>query len=93
MLLFEVVFWFYFWIAVFENIEKAGNNLLYFVLGELGSYPDDEAGYFGHRGLPPVVRKTTFNPISMGGGKSFSNNPLRVKGLSIISKNSFDNTI
>jgi hypothetical protein len=54
VLLFEIVFWFYFWIAVFENIEKAGNNLLYFVLGELGAYPDDEAGYFGHRGLPPV---------------------------------------
>jgi hypothetical protein len=57
MLLFEIVFWFNFWIAVFENIEKAGNNLLYFVLGELGANPDDEAGYFGHMGFPPVVCK------------------------------------
>jgi hypothetical protein len=55
VLLFEIVFWFNFWIAVFENIEKAGNNLLYFVLGELGANPDNEAGYFGHWGLPPVV--------------------------------------
>jgi len=53
VLLFEIVFWFNFWIAVFENIEKAGNNLLYFVLGELGANPDDEAGYSRHRGLPP----------------------------------------
>jgi hypothetical protein len=53
MLLFEIVFRFNFWIAVFENIDKAGNNLLYFALGELGANPDDEAGYFGHRGLPP----------------------------------------
>jgi hypothetical protein len=57
VLLFEIVFWLYFWIAVFEHIEKAGNNLLYFVLGELGANPDDKAGYFGHRGLPPVVVK------------------------------------
>jgi hypothetical protein len=54
VLLFEIVFGLYFWIAVFEHIEKAGNNLLYFVLGELGANPDDKAGYFGHRGLPPV---------------------------------------
>ena len=53
VLLFEIVFWFNFGIAVFEDIEKAGNNLLYFVLGELGANPDDEAGYSGHRGLPP----------------------------------------
>ena len=51
MLLFEIVFWFNFRVSVFENIEKTGNNLLYFVLGELGANPDDEAGYFGHRGL------------------------------------------
>jgi hypothetical protein len=62
MLLFEIVFWFYFWIAVFENIEKAGNNLLYFSLGELGAYPDDETGYFGHMGLPPVVRTNYIQP-------------------------------
>jgi hypothetical protein len=53
VLLFEIVFWLYFWIAVFEDIEKAGNNLLDFVLGELGANPDHEAGYFRHMGLPP----------------------------------------
>jgi hypothetical protein len=53
VLFFEIVFWFNFWIAFFENIEKACNNLLYFVLGEFGANPDNEAGYFGHRGLPP----------------------------------------
>jgi hypothetical protein len=53
VLLFEIIFWLNFWIAVFEDIEKAGNNLLYFVLGELGADPDDETGYFGHMGLPP----------------------------------------
>jgi hypothetical protein len=62
VLLFEVVFWLNFWIAVFENIEKAGNNLLYFSLGELGAYPDDETGYFGHMGLPPVVRTNYIQP-------------------------------
>jgi len=51
--LFEIVFGFYFWIAVFENFEKAGNNLLYFILGEFGANPDDEAGDFWHGGLPP----------------------------------------
>jgi hypothetical protein len=53
VLLFEIVFWLYFWIAVFEDIEETGNNLLYFPLGEFGAYPDDEAGYFGHMGFPP----------------------------------------
>jgi hypothetical protein len=48
VLLFEIVFGFNFWIAVLENIEKAGNNLLDFVLGELGANPDDETGYSGH---------------------------------------------
>ena len=81
MLLFEIVFWLNFWIAVFEDIEKAGNNLLYFVLGELGANPDDEAGYSRHRGLPPGGAQTTFNPISMGGGKSILNKSLRIKGI------------
>jgi len=67
MLLFEIVFWFYFWIAVFENIEKAGNNLLYFSLGEFGAYPDDETGYFGHRDLPPVVWANYIQPHPNGG--------------------------
>jgi hypothetical protein len=67
VLLFEIVFWLYFWIAVFENIEKAGNNLLYFSLGELGAYPDDETGYFGHRVLPPVVRTNYIQPHPNGG--------------------------
>jgi len=53
VLLFEIIFWLYLWIAVFEDIKKAGNNLLDFILGELGANPDDEAGYFGHGGLPP----------------------------------------
>src|SRR4030067_2274389 len=53
VLLFEIVFWLYFWIAVLENLEKAGNNLLYFVLGEFGANPNDKAGYSRHRGLPP----------------------------------------
>jgi hypothetical protein len=66
VLLFEIVFWLYFWIAVFENIEKAGNNLLNFALGEFGAYPDDETGYFGHMGLPPGGPQTTLNPISWG---------------------------
>jgi len=57
VLLFEIVSGFNFWIAVLENIEKAANNLLYFVFGELGANPDDEAGYSRHWGLPPVVRK------------------------------------
>jgi hypothetical protein len=69
VLLFEIVFWLNFWIAVFENIEKAGNNLLYFVLGELGAYPDDETGYFGHMGLPPGGLQTPFNLTSKSGGR------------------------
>jgi hypothetical protein len=72
VLLFEIVFGFNFWIAVFEDIEKASNNLLYFVLGELGANPDDKAGYSRHRGLPPCRWSATrFNPISVGGGKPF----------------------
>jgi hypothetical protein len=67
VLLFEIIFRLNFWIAVFENIEKAGNNLLYFVLGELGAYPDDETGYFGHRDLPPVVRTNYIQPHLNGG--------------------------
>jgi hypothetical protein len=62
VLLFEIVFWLNFWVAVFENIDEAGNNLLNFPLGELGANPDDEAGYFGHMSLPPVVLTTPFNP-------------------------------
>ena len=67
VLLFEIVFWLNFWIAVFENMEKVGNNLLYFVLGELGAYSDDETGYFGHMGLPPVVRTNYIQPHLNGG--------------------------
>jgi hypothetical protein len=81
VLLFEIVFWLNFWIALLENIEKAGNNPLYFSPGEFGAYPDHEAGYFGHMGLPPGGLQTPFNPISMGGGKPFSNKALRVKGI------------
>jgi hypothetical protein len=55
VLLFEIIFWLNVWIAVFENIEEAGDNLLDFVLGELGANPDNEAGYFRHRGLASVT--------------------------------------
>ena len=54
VLLFEIVFWFHFWIAVLKDIDKTGNNLLDFALRELRAYPDDEPGYFGHMGLPPL---------------------------------------
>jgi len=67
VLLFKIIFWLNFGIAVFEDIEKAGNNLLYFVLGELGAYPDDETGYFGHMGLPPVVWINYIKPHLDGG--------------------------
>jgi hypothetical protein len=62
VLFFEIVFGFNFWVAVFEDIEKADNNLLYFVLGELGANPNDEAGYFGHWGLPPSGWSTNIQP-------------------------------
>ena len=54
VLFLEVVFGFHFWIAVLKNLDEAGNNLFYFFLGELRAYPDDEAGYFGYKGLPPI---------------------------------------
>lgn len=71
MLLFEIVFWFYLWITLFEDIEKAclrthrqmGNNLLYLSLGKLGTYPDDETGW----GLPPVWFFNYINLTSVGG--------------------------
>jgi hypothetical protein len=69
VLLFEIVFWFYFWIAVFEDIEKAGNNLLYFVLGELGAYPNDEAGYSRQSGLPPCGWFSNFIQPYFGRGR------------------------
>jgi len=50
--LFEIVFGFHFGITVLEDIEKAGNDFLNFVFGELGADPDDETGYFRHGGLP-----------------------------------------
>jgi len=81
VLLFEIVFWLYFRIAVFEHIEKASNNLLYFPLGELGAYPDDETGYFGHVGLPPGSLQTPFNPNYLGGGKSILNKSLKIKAI------------
>jgi len=62
VLLFEIVFGFNFRITIFEDIEEAGNNLLDFILRELGANPDDEAGYSGHGSLPPVAFATPFNP-------------------------------
>ncbi len=50
----EVVSWFNLGIAVLQNLDEAGDNLFYFVLRELRTYPDDETGYFGHRGLSPL---------------------------------------
>ncbi|RJP55594.1 MAG: hypothetical protein C4549_07995 [Deltaproteobacteria bacterium] len=63
VLLFEVIFGFYFWIAVLENIYETIDNLLYLIPCKLRTYPDDETGYFGHNGLPPGGPQTTFNPI------------------------------
>jgi hypothetical protein len=71
-ILFEIVFWLNSRIAIFDDIEKAANNLLYFVLGELATYPDDETGYFRHTGLSPSSVQTTFNPILMGETCPFS---------------------
>lgn len=64
MLFLEVVFGFYFRIAVLEDIYKTGDNLLYLISCELRAYPDDEAGYFVHTGLPPCGVATALNPIS-----------------------------
>ncbi len=79
MLLFEIIFWLYFGIAVFEHIEKTGNDLLYFVLGELGANPDDEAGYSRHWAClrQDAWSSTTFNPTSVGRGKPILNKTLR----------------
>jgi hypothetical protein len=38
--------------------------LLYLISCELRAYPDDEAGYFVHTGLPPCGVATALNPIS-----------------------------
>jgi len=76
VLLFEIIFWLYLWIAVFKHIEKAGNNLLYFVLGELGTNPDDETGYFGHRGAClQMVFATPFNSTRWGEASPFQIKP------------------
>jgi len=71
VLLFEIIFWFNFGIAVFENIQKAGNNLLDFVLGELGADPDDEAGYSRHRACLQVVSKLHSTPCHWGEASPF----------------------
>jgi len=62
VLLFEVVSGFYFWIAVSENIYKTSDNLLYLTSCELRAYPDDEAGYFVHKGLPPCGVSNCIDP-------------------------------
>jgi len=53
MFFFKIILWFDFRIAVLEDIYKALDNLLYLTFCELGTYSDDETGYFGHMGLPP----------------------------------------
>jgi hypothetical protein len=52
MLFLEIVPGFCIGIAVLENFNKAFDNLLYLVLGELGTDPNNETGYFSHKGLP-----------------------------------------
>jgi hypothetical protein len=59
VLLFESVFWFYLWITVLQDIDKTGDDLLDFGFCKLRAYPDDETGYFGHMGLPPLGCPTT----------------------------------
>ena len=38
---------------------------------KLDTDPDDEPGYFGHMGLPPLWSRNYTNPTLVGGGKSF----------------------
>ncbi|HQB53737.1 MAG TPA: hypothetical protein PLX62_12640 [Bacteroidales bacterium] len=71
VLLFEIVFWFHVWIPVMKDIDKTTHDLLDFTLRELGADPDDEPGYFGHMGLPPLWSRNYTNPTLVGGGKSF----------------------
>jgi hypothetical protein len=59
VLLFEIVFWLNFGITVLEDINEAGNDVFYFTLGEFRADPDDETGYLGHKGLPPLYSLST----------------------------------
>lgn len=52
MFFLEIVFWFYIGITVLDYIYQAIDNLFYFTFCELGTYPDDETGYFGHMVFP-----------------------------------------
>ena len=54
-----------------KDIDKTTHDLLDFTLRELGADPDDEPGYFGHMGLPPLWSRNYTNPTLVGGGKSF----------------------
>jgi hypothetical protein len=56
---FKNILWFDFRIAVIKNIFKAFDILLYLIFCELGTYPDDETGYFGHMGLPLFGQQST----------------------------------
>ncbi|OPY74080.1 MAG: hypothetical protein A4E62_00055 [Syntrophorhabdus sp. PtaU1.Bin002] len=62
MLLFEIVFWLHFWIAVVKDIGKTPHDLLDLTLREFRAYPDDEAGYFGHMDLPPLWSRNHIKP-------------------------------
>jgi hypothetical protein len=62
VLLLEVVSGFYFWIAVLENIYETIDNLLDLTSCELSAYPDDEAGYSLHKGLPPCGVSNCIDP-------------------------------
>lgn len=66
MLFVEVVPGFDFRIAVLKNINEAIDNVFYLAFCELGTYPDDEAGYFLHTGLPPCGVETALSPIFIG---------------------------
>lgn len=54
-----------------KNIFKAFDNLLYLIFCELGTYPDDETGYFGHMSLPPCGQTTYTKPTFLGGRQAY----------------------
>jgi hypothetical protein len=58
----------------------------------LGTYPDDETGYFGHTGLPPIQSLNYIKPYFIGGGKLFENNTLELKEFWTKVLKTFDKT-
>jgi len=77
VLLLEVISGFYFRIAVLEDIQETIDNLHYLAPCELRAYPDDEAGYSVHKGLPPCGVATAFSPISEGEASRFKREKMR----------------